>query len=183
MPSEAKYARIEWERRFLVGRFPPDAHVTAVRRIIDRYIEGTTLRLRGQTDSAGNARFKLTQKLPRLEGGAQQGLITTMYLTAAEYEVFASLPAREIAKTRHSVPSFGVDVFEGELDGLVMAEAEFNSAAEATALALPSFVLHEVSSDVRFTGGRLATASRDELAQWLAAYGISLNAPSSEEEQ
>lgn len=183
MPREEKYARIEWERRFLVDRFPLDANVTAERKIVDLYIEGTTVRLRKQTDSVGNSLFKLTQKQPRTEGGAQQRLITTMYLTGPEYDVFANLPARVLTKTRHSVPPFGVDVFEGGLAGLVMAEAEFDSAAEATGLTLPPFIVHEVSNDVRFTGGRLATASRDEVARWLAGYGIALNASACEHER
>jgi hypothetical protein len=35
------------------------------------------------------------------------------------------------------------------LEGLFLAEAEFNSAIEAESLALPSFVFHEVSRDER----------------------------------
>jgi hypothetical protein len=36
-------------------------------------------------------------------------------------------------------------------------------------------VVHEVSDDLRFTGGRLATASRQELEAWLAEHGVKLN--------
>jgi CYTH domain-containing protein len=175
MPRHSKYARIEWERRFLLDRFPYEASVIRVRRISDRYIEGTTLRLRQQSDGAGEIVFKLTQKLGEGAVGAQQGLITTMYLTKEEFCVLAKLPARVLTKTRHSVPPFGIDVFEGVLSGLVLAEAEISSAAEASALAVPSFVVHEVSDDLRFTGGRLVTASRQELEAWLAEHGVKLN--------
>ncbi len=51
------------ERRFLRDRFPREAIITRVRRISDRYIEGTMLRLRQQNDSDGPTVFKLTQKL------------------------------------------------------------------------------------------------------------------------
>jgi CYTH domain-containing protein len=98
-----------------------------------------------------------------------------MYLAEDEFGVLAQLPARELTKTRHSVPPFGIDVFEGKLDGLVLAEAEFNSAAESSALVLPSFIVREVSEDPRFTGGSLVTASREELEKWLAELGIKLN--------
>ncbi len=175
MPAEQKYGRIEWERRFLLERFPRGAIITRVRHIRDSYIEGTSLRLRQQTDSDGQTVFKLTQKLGDKAQRVRQGLITSMYLTDAEFSVLAKLPAKILTKTRHSMPPFGIDVFDGVLSGLVMAEAEFNSAAEAAALALPSFVNHEVTDDPRFTGGRLVTVSRQELESWLAQHGIELN--------
>jgi CYTH domain-containing protein len=170
-----KYAKIEWERRFLVRDFPSCSEVTAERKIVDRYIHGTTLRLRKLADKSGNPVFKLTQKLPNGRRGAQQGLITTMYLTEGEYEVFARLPAGVLTKTRHSVPPFGIDVFEGPLAGLTLAEAEFNSAAEAEALTLPGFISQEVTNDLRFTGGRLVVASRSELKAWMGEYGMRLD--------
>jgi CYTH domain-containing protein len=77
-------------------------------------------------------------------------------------------------KTRYSVPPFGIDVFEGTLEGLFMAEAEFDSAADAATLALPSFLLPEVSADDRFNGDRLVCASRQELKTRLSEYGIGL---------
>jgi len=173
--AELKYARIEWERRFLVDRFPRDVVVTQVRRISDRYIEGTTLRLRQQSGNDGQTVFKLTQKLGGKADGARQGLITSMYLTNVEFSVLAKLPAKVLTKIRHSVPPFGIDVFDGVLSGLVLAEAEFNSAAEVAALVLPPFIGHEVTDDPRFTGGHLVTASRPELENWLAQHGIRLN--------
>jgi len=177
MPAERKYGRIEWERRFLLDRFPRGAVVTRVRRITDRYIEGTSLRLRQQTDSDGTTIFKLTQKLGDQAERARQGLITTMYLIDVEFSVLAKLPARALTKTRHSVPPFGIDVFEGVLRGLVMAEAEFNSATEAAALTLPFFIRQEVTEDPRFTGGSLVAAARQEVESWLAQHGIKLTAP------
>lgn len=175
MLPETKYARIEWERRFLLNSFPRAEKVTRVRRISDRYIEGTTLRLRQQSDGNGPALFKLTQKLPGGVTPGQQGLITSMYLTPEEFDALATLPAKQLTKIRHSVPPFGIDVFEGVLSGLVLAEAEFNSAAEASALVLPAFIVREVSDDPRFTGGSLVTASREKLEKWLAEQGIRLN--------
>jgi CYTH domain-containing protein len=175
MEFREKYAKIEWERRFLLARFPVPENVTRVRKIIDRYIIGTTLRLREEIERGGETRFKLTQKLPRAASGGQQGFISTMYLSEAEFEVFATLPSRLLTKARHSIHPFGVDVFEGELQGLVLAEAESDSAKEAAALILPTFLQHEVTDDTRFTGGRLVNASRHEVEKWVSRYGVSLN--------
>jgi CYTH domain-containing protein len=141
---------------------------------VDRYIDGTALRLRKQSEDGGPIVFKLTQKIPRRSSGAQQGFITTMYLTEDEYFVLAQLSAKTLDKTRHSVPPFGIDVFEGTLKGLILAEAEFDSAATADALTIPGFISQEVSDDKRFTGGHLARASRQEIRIWLYEYGIGL---------
>ena len=175
--AEHKYARIEYERRFLLDEFPRDPTVVRVRRITDRYIGGTLLRLREQSDKGGSKMFKLTQKVPGNSDGAQQGLITSMYLTEDEFDVLAHLPAKKLNKTRYSVPPFGIDVFEGALHGLLLAEAEFDSAAEADALVAPSFVRQEVTRDSRFTGGRLVCASQQDLETWLSEYGIRLKSP------
>ena len=169
-----KYARIERERRFLLDRFPAGARSVRIRRILDRYIEGTALRLRKQSDDGAPDVFKLTQKIPGRAGGSQQGLITSMYLTNDEFSLLAQLPAADLIKTRYSVPPFGIDVFEGGFEGLILAEAEFDSAAAADSLTSPSFALHEVTADDRFTGGQLSHASRRQLDTWLMEYGIRL---------
>jgi hypothetical protein len=61
MPPEHKYGRIERERRFLLDQFPNHVNAVRVRRITDRYIDGTTLRLREQSEDGGPTMFKLTQ--------------------------------------------------------------------------------------------------------------------------
>jgi CYTH domain-containing protein len=173
MEPQHKDARVERERRFLLDRFPT-VNVGRIRRITDFYIEGTTLRLREQSEEGGPTIFKLTQKVPARASGAQEALITSMYLTKDEFCVLAQLSAKKLSKTRHSVPPFGIDVFEGTLEGLLLGEAEFDSAAAAEALTLPSFIGAEVSGDNRFTGGRLVRASRQDIQAWLLDYGIRL---------
>lgn len=166
-----KYARIERERRFLLKEAPAIAAVERIRRIADRYIDGTRLRLREQREDGGPTVFKLTQKIPARTGGAEQGFITTMYITRDEYSVLAELSAKTLAKTRYSVPPFGIDVFEGTLEGLVLAEAEFDTPEAAAALTIPSFVFREVTADERFTGGELVRASRQDLHWLLQEFG------------
>jgi CYTH domain-containing protein len=167
-----KYARVERERRFLLDRFPEEEHAARVRRITDRYIEGARLRLRKQTEPGGPTVFKLTQKVPARAAGGRQGFITSMYLSSDEFLVLSQLPASELVKARYSVPPFAIDVFAGPLAGLFLAEAEFGSEDAAKGLALPPFVLHEVTEDDRFTGGRLVRASQSEIHAWLLEYGI-----------
>lgn len=171
---DSRFARPEWERRFLLDRFPLNASVARIRQIAVRYLSGTRMRLRRMSDSDGMVVFKLSQKLNHGAVGAFQGQLTTIYLTEEEHSIFAALPACSLDKTRYSIPPFGIDVFTGNLAGLILAEAEFGSAEEAAALEPPDFFLQEVTSDPRFTGGYLSTATRQQLIGHLQGFGISL---------
>src|SRR5262249_52844314 len=125
---DGKYARVERERRFLLAGPPSALAVTASRRITDRYLPGTRLRVRHVECLDGEAcEFNLTQKVPAGRPGYVQGLITNTYLSAAEYDLLASLPGEVLSKTRLSVPPLGIDVFDPPLHGLVLAEAEFTT--------------------------------------------------------
>jgi hypothetical protein len=170
--KETKYARIERERRFLLATRPVGTPVQRV-RIEDRYLRDTRLRLRRMTDLDGPATrviYKLTQKIPSTTGSP--GLITTLYMSAAEYASLAGLPAATLAKVRSSFPPLGVDAFEGSLRGLILAEAEFEDAIEEKTYRPPAEAVMEVTDDVRFTGGRLVSLSSDEVADLLVSFGI-----------
>ncbi len=170
---DGKYARVERERRFLLAGAPPASAGTAPRRITDRYLTGTRLRLR-RVDylDGGTSEFKLCQKVPADRPGPVRGLITNIYLSEAEYQRLLALPGAVLRKTRVSVPPLGVDIFEPPLHGLVLAEAEFATDEEAFGFRPPDEVVAEVTDDPRFSGGRLARAERDELLAWLAEYGV-----------
>ncbi len=172
---EGKYARVERERRFLLAGPPPAAAVTASRRITDRYLPGTRLRLR-RVDclNSGSCQFKFTQKVPAGRPGYVQGLITNTYLSAAEYDLLVSLPADTLSKTRLSVPPLSIDVFDPPLHGLVLADAEFSTDEAAQSFPQPRAAIAEVTDDARFTGGSLVRARRHDLLTWLAEYGIEL---------
>ncbi|HKA97568.1 MAG TPA: hypothetical protein VKD66_14975 [Streptosporangiaceae bacterium] len=172
---EGKYARIERERRFLLPGPPPASAVTASRRITDRYLPGTRLRVRRvECLDSGACELKLTQKVPAGGPGHVQGLITNTYLSAAEYDLLASLPGEVLSKTRLSVPPLGIDVFDPPLHGLVLAEAEFTSDEAVESFLPPRAAIAEVTDDARFTGGSLAQTRRRDLLAWLAEYGIEL---------
>jgi CYTH domain-containing protein len=170
---DGKYARVERERRFLLATPPPPGTVTASRRITDRYLPGTRLRLRrAEALSNGVCEFKLTQKVPAYRPGHIQGLITNTYLSPAEYELLASLPAATLSKTPLSVPPLGIDVFDPPLHGLILAEAEFTTDDAAHSYRPPPQTVAEITNDTRFTGGTLAHTHRHDLLTCLAEYGI-----------
>ena len=116
--------------------------------------------------------YKLTQKYRSETQNAYETIITNMYLTEAEYNHFEALEAKILKKKRYqySLPSFSlsIDVFEGRHQGLILAEMEVEKKAELDDLALPSFVLKEVTEDPFFTGGNLVTMTNEEFRQGLS---------------
>jgi len=174
-PGKAeKYARRERERRFLLAVMPAETPAGRV-LIEDRYLVGTRLRLRrmtefGPADQPGRLTHKLTQKVPAPDG--TPGLITTLYLSAPEYEALAAVPGHALRKVRTSIPPFGVDEFRGPLTGLILAEAEFETDDDRAAFRPPIETVAEVTADERFTGGRLVRVEGNEIGALLAEFGI-----------
>ncbi|HEX4695163.1 hypothetical protein [Sphingomonas sp.] len=151
-----KYAHCERERRWLVDAAAPPPAVDPI-EIHDRYITGTRLRLR-EMRRDGEIVWKLTRKYECADALARP--IVTAYLTRAEYDVLAALPALGVAKQRFRVSEggrdFSLDRFAGALDGLVLSELEAEDDATLRALADPAWTVRDVSDDPRYQGARLA---------------------------
>jgi CYTH domain-containing protein len=158
-----KYAAFEHERRFLVDpACAPCLDGLDFRRIEDRYLDGTRLRLRAVTDSAtGEQIFKFCKKYG--SDDPISGPVTNLYLEAAEHAALAVLPAALIVKRRYAVDAVGLDVFEGELSGLMLCEAEAPSREAALSLAFPAWVGREVTGDPFFRGGSLCRIRAEDL--------------------
>jgi CYTH domain-containing protein len=146
----------------------PTAEAPAL--IVDRYIDGTALRLRELTVDDETV-WKLAQKVRSDPSDPAMVSITNLYLTRDEHRVLASLPAAEVRKVR-SVCLLGgvrfvVDTFGGELAGLRLAEVEVDDLSSA--LPKPAWLGREVSHDDRYSGGRLARTSAVEVAALVTA--------------
>jgi CYTH domain-containing protein len=172
---DGKYARVERERRFLLSEPPPAFAADQSRRITDRYLPATRLRLRRVEHAAsGRCELKLTQKVPANRPGYARGLITNTYLSAAEYDLLASLPAQVLSKTRLGVQPWVIDIFDPPLHGLILAEAEFSTDEAAQSFWPQHPIVAEVTDDAWFTGGALARMQRSELLVLLEEYGIEI---------
>ncbi|CAN7237282.1 hypothetical protein [Brevundimonas sp. LjRoot202] len=154
-----KYAAVERERRWLCAGLPglPVLRAEAIR---DLYVEGSRLRLReARPVGGGPTIYRLSKKA---DLAPERRLITTLYLTQAEFALFAGLPGRVLEKTRHYYAADGatlsVDRFEGALGGLFLAEAEFADDDAMAAFPHPDFAVREVTDDPRYTGGELVRA-------------------------
>jgi len=156
---KADYVAVERERRWLC-RAAPRELVTETWTINDLYVAGTQLRLReARPLGGGSPRLRFSRKA---DLDASTRLITTIYLTESELRVLAAaLSGDRLRKLRHRLrlpdgSSMSVDEFQGDLDGLRLVEAEFDSAEALAAFRPPEFALREVTDDARYTGAHLA---------------------------
>jgi len=133
----------------------PALDPASARLIEDRYIPGTALRLRKLTAPGTDPVYKMGKKYPG--AGLSSRPMTNIYLDPAEYAALAALPAATLIKRRHDVGGgFVIDVFEGALAGLVLAEVSADDDASLAAIAPPTWCMREVSDDSAFAGGTLA---------------------------
>jgi CYTH domain-containing protein len=171
--ASAKYAVGEYERRFLLDAVPPG--VANPRRIVDRYIESTRLRLRTVHHPDGAIEHKLGHKRRPVATDPTVILHTSLYLDDEEHAVMAALPARDLHKTRWAIDlgagTGSVNVFDAPLTGLILLEVDLDDPDRLTAFEPPSWAGPEVTRDEAFTGGALAGRTMDDLAPSLAAVG------------
>jgi CYTH domain-containing protein len=168
---ESKYARIERERRYLLEDLPEgltraSPHV----QITDNYISGTRLRLRKIREPQTNKwTVKFTQKFAPNPADFSRTIITNTYLTPAEAEVLAIFEANEIRKNRYPFEyagrKFSIDMFLGDLFGLVLAETSFDNDEELDKFALPPFAVEDVTNNELFTGGHLSISTFAEVRE------------------
>jgi CYTH domain-containing protein len=166
---ESKYARIERERRYVLQDLPAgitriDPHV----QITDNYITGTRLRIRKVRDPRTNKwTVKFTQKYALKPDDLSSTVITNTYLNALEADTLSVFEGNEIRKNRYQFEyegkTYGIDMFLGDLFGLVLAEVSFDSDEEMKAFTPPPFVLAEVTNNDLFTGGKLSQLTFAEI--------------------
>ncbi len=174
--EEAKYPRIEYERRFLVS---PNAQwwsaVEPYSKVFeDKYLRDSRLRLRLLTDSdTGRRLIKLNKKIDTDSPYCQ--VISRILLSASEHKLFESIEGDRLRKTRYYHNHFGrvfsIDVFEGELEGLILCETEADSLADLMQAESPAYVKMEVTGDEFFKGGNLCRTRREELLGKLSTMG------------
>jgi CYTH domain-containing protein len=178
---QSKYARLERERRYLLRDLPEgltraDPHL----QITDNYITGTRLRLRKVREPRTNKwTVKFTQKFAPNPEDLSRAIITNTYLNAYEADVLSIFNSNEIRKNRYYFDfegrKFSVDMFLGDLFGLVLAEAGFETDEELENFPQPPFALAEVTNNPLFSGGRLCELTFSEVREQILGSGLLTN--------
>ena len=175
---ESKYARVERERRYLLQDLPEglsraDHHL----QITDNYLTGTRLRIRKVRDPKTNKWIvKFTQKFAPDPQDLSRTIITNTYLNATEAETLSIFEANEIRKNRYAFEfggrKFSVDMFLGDLFGLVLAEVGFETDEELDNFPKPPWALADVTNAEVFTGGRLCELAFEDISNEIARGGL-----------
>jgi CYTH domain-containing protein len=175
---ESKYARVERERRFLLKDLPEgltraDPHL----QITDNYITGTRLRLRKVRDPRTNKWIvKFTQKFAPNPDDLSRTIITNTYLNPLEADTLSVFSTNEIRKNRYYFDfegrRFSIDMFLGDLFGLVLAEVGFETDKELDNFSNPPFALADVTNEQLFTGGKLCELTFSEVREAIRESGL-----------
>jgi adenylate cyclase len=146
---------VEIERKFLVDE-QPDLDGTESAEILQGYLAvgpDAEVRLRRKGDE-----LLLTAK--RGAGLSREEAEVEIDEEAFE-RLWALTAGRRLRKRRHVVPAGGLrielDVYAGDLEGLLLGEIEFPSEEEARRFEPPDWLGDEVTGDPRYLNETLAT--------------------------
>lgn len=151
----------EIERKFVLAQPPPQLTGARVLPIAQGYLavdDDAEVRVRRIGD-----RHVLTVK----RGAGLRRLEEEIELAAAQFDaLWRATEGRRLEKRRHVFEeegvTFEVDVYDGALAGLVVAEVEFASEDESAAFAPPAWLGTEVTGDRRYSNQQLALAGRPD---------------------
>jgi adenylate cyclase len=145
----------EIERKFRVRALPAEAKERAADDVWQGYLSTGPVEVRIRTR---NGRHELTLKSA---GGLERAEVN-LPLTAEQFDELRPLAAGTIQKTRTNVDlgpnTAEIDVYGGNLRGLVIVEVEFPSEADAKAFVPPPWFGREVTTDPRYRNAALAEA-------------------------
>jgi adenylate cyclase len=156
-PPLATVPSIEIERKFLVAEPPSDLERWPATEIEQGYL--------AITDDRPEVRVRRRDGQAFLTVKAGGGRVRVEEEIEIEPDRFDRLwPLTEglrIEKTRYEIDAVDglvieLDVYKGHLEGLVVAEVEFDSEAAADAFAPPDWLGRDVTEDARYKNQRLA---------------------------
>lgn len=166
---------IEREYTFLAASLPAEIAGVTPMRLVDVYIPGEVAdhphtRLRQKGD-----KYEITQKMPATDGDASVQIEKTVPLDVIEFANLATFSGGlRVAKDRYVVTIGGyraeVDVFQEDLQGLVLIDFEFETAEAQQAFEVPRSCGADVTQEAFIAGGMLAGKSYADIAGELARY-------------
>ncbi len=164
---------MEIERKFLISALPEDFDRYDRFEMEQGYLitKGCTLRIRKANEDCF---LTLKRKDPEIVPGI--AIVNEEFETEipeASYEALKQLvQGGFIQKTRTRIPYLGhvieVDVFHGDLEGLVFAEIEYKDQDDVLHLPVPTWFSKDVSQDKRFRNTALSRMEPEEIEDFLS---------------
>ena len=147
---------MEIERKFLIDKIPDSVDLSSLkcRRIELGYLcTEPVVRVRRDNDD-----YYLTYKSKGLMAREEYNLPLN---EAAYSTLIKKADGNIITKTRYEIPeknnlTIELDIFEGKFSGLLLAEVEFSSEAEALAYTPPAWFGKDVTKDASYHNSNMA---------------------------
>lgn len=147
---------MEIERKFLIDKIPDSIELSSLkcRRIEQGYLcTEPVVRVRRDNDD-----YYLTYKSKGLMAREEYNLPLN---EAAYNTLIKKADGNIITKTRYEIPeknnlTIELDIFEGKFSGLLLAEVEFSSEAEALAYTPPAWFGKDVTKDASYHNSNMA---------------------------
>ena len=163
----------ELELTYLVKELP-DLKSVPSKEMLDIYLPSTQEHCHLRIRKIGE-KLEITKKEPVTGTDSSHQLEITIPLTSAEYAELSTLPGKRVGKTRYYYTEAGVDheidIFTGDLHGLVLVDVEFDTKENKSAFAKPSWCLAEVTQEKFLAGGMLAGRKYEDIESRLETFG------------
>ncbi|MBO7336643.1 MAG: CYTH domain-containing protein [Lachnospiraceae bacterium] len=162
---------MEIEKKFLIDKLPKDLDTYEKWEIEQAYLCGNpTVRIRKRDDKY-ILTYKSHQGMGKLirDSKARVCNEVELPLTKTAYEhLLEKHDDNIVTKTRYIIPldkkhKIELDVFKGKLEGLVMAEVEFESTEDAKSFEPPRWFGEDVTGDDRFSNRKLSRLEKYDL--------------------
>lgn len=164
----------EFEVTYLAGKLPSGVFDSPTKEILDIYIPALSECPRLRIRKSGG-RYEITKKQPLSESDASHQVEHTIQLTSEEFAGFSQIEGKRVSKTRHyyaeSATTFEVDIFNGELEGLVLVDVEFKDREAKDAFLAPEWFLADVTQEKFIAGGMLCGKAYKDIEEKLNGFG------------
>jgi adenylate cyclase len=169
-----KSADLEIELTYLARQIPVDIVSAAGQELVDIYVpedvDFPQLRIRKKDNQ-----YEITKKSPLKHGDLSAHYEETILLNEAEYQVLSQVSSRKLEKRRFSSSAgsytIELDIFHGDLTGLVLIDFEFKTMDDKAAFTPPAFCLLDVTQEKLILGSHLAGKSYADIEPMLEEFG------------
>ena len=167
----------EFELTYLIKELPLGVKDSPHKEILDIYIpahaEHTILRIRKSGDT-----YEITKKQPAHGIDSSHQIENTIPLSREEFADLSVMTGKRIEKTRYyyqeNSVTYEVDVFKGDLAGLVVVDVEFKSNEQKDRFVPPTWVLADVAQAKFIAGGVLCGKKYIDIQVYLKNITINL---------
>ncbi|HAN08987.1 MAG TPA: adenylate cyclase [Clostridiales bacterium] len=164
---------LEIEITYLAKSIPEGLGKCEHKEVFDIYLPKGEKHPSTRIRKNGN-KYEITKKKRIDENDASIREEGTLKLTKDEFDTLKMIDGKKVIKERYNYMYNGkiaeIDIFNGELEGLVLVDIEFETPEEKNAFIIPDFCLADVSQEEFTAGGMLAGKSYSDIEEDLGRY-------------